>query len=213
MNNFFNPDNAVMVFLGKLFDVFVLSIIWLIVSLPIITIGASTTALYYSCVKAIRRERGYVLREFWHSFKTNFVNATILWIPYVLLSIIFVINIRFSVNLHSNMGFALLCIYSMLAFVLLSTGMYVFPVLSRFTLTRKQVLKTSFFMSLKHFPITLLLIIIVAATTLGLYIMPPLAFFLPATSTIIFSFLMERILKKYTPKADEEEQKDEWYLE
>lgn len=212
--NFFDPNSGIMGFLGKVFDVILLSIVWIIFSIPIITIGASTTALYYSAVKAIRRERGYVFREFWKSFKTNFINATILWIPLmILISIFYKLNIKFALELGGPQGFVLLCIYCMFGFALICTGIYMFPILSRFTMTRMQTIKSAAFMAIKHFPITLVLLVIVGATVFGLYVLPIVFIFLPATSAIIFSFLMEPILKKYTPQSEGDEPKDEWYLE
>lgn len=214
MNNFFDPNSGIMGFMGKVFDVIYLSFIWTIFSIPIFTIGASTTALYYTSVKAIRRERGYIFKAYWHSFRTNFVSATVLWIPFIaILAIVYNINLKYALQVGGTIGFILLCVYCMLAFVIICTGVYVFPVLSRFTMTKGQIIKTSAIIALKHFPITVVLVVIVIGTTLGLYLMPYVTIFIPAISALLFSLLMEPILKKYTPKTDGEEAKDEWYLE
>ena len=72
MRDFFNSDNRIMRALGKLFDIGDLSIVFILFCIPVVTIGAALTALYYTTVKVVRRERGYVFHEFWHCFKTNF---------------------------------------------------------------------------------------------------------------------------------------------
>ena len=80
MREIFSSDSKLMKVLGKLFDIGYLSIVFIVFSLPVITIGASLTALYYTTVKVIRRDRGYVFQEFFRSFRLNFLNATVLWL-------------------------------------------------------------------------------------------------------------------------------------
>ena len=63
----------------KLFDTLVLGLLFLLCSIPIITIGASATALYYAYDKVVRRNEGYAVRAFFHSFKMNFAQATLIW--------------------------------------------------------------------------------------------------------------------------------------
>lgn len=64
----------------KATECMLLSILWVVTSLPVITIGASTTALYYAVVKVIRNNEGYGWGEFWNGFRTNFKQATIIWL-------------------------------------------------------------------------------------------------------------------------------------
>ena len=61
-------------------DVMVLHVLWLVHSLPLVTIGASTTALYYAMMKRIRTNEGQVTANLRQSFKANFRQATILWL-------------------------------------------------------------------------------------------------------------------------------------
>ena len=60
----FNWDNIVFQMLGKLVDCVWVSILWVICCIPVFTIGASTTALYYTVHKSIRGDRGYTTRTF-----------------------------------------------------------------------------------------------------------------------------------------------------
>ena len=88
MRGIFGSDSRLMKVLGKIFDIGYLSIVFIIFSLPVVTIGASLTALYYAVVKVIRRDRGYVFQEFFRSFKLNFVKATILWLIQAVLTFV-----------------------------------------------------------------------------------------------------------------------------
>ena len=80
MDKFFNSDNMVMRTLSKIFDIGWLTLIYLVFCIPIVTVGAATTSLYYVSAKVLRHNRSYVWREFWHSFKTNFLQSTIAWV-------------------------------------------------------------------------------------------------------------------------------------
>ena len=79
---------GIMSFLNRIADIVILSALWCFYSIPIITIGASTAALYHTVIKVIRQDRGYVLQTFHHSFKENhfsgFTGSFRIWMLYVL---------------------------------------------------------------------------------------------------------------------------------
>mgnify|MGYP002587022224 CR=1 FL=1 len=78
--NIFGFDGSFINFCDKLFDVMALGFLWILCSLPIITIGASSTALYYAMVKCIKKGDGYIAKEFFRSFRMNLISGTILWV-------------------------------------------------------------------------------------------------------------------------------------
>ena len=80
MNRIFDMDNPLWRFLGKLADLMILNILFLLCSIPIFTIGASLTGVYYVCLKIKEQEEGYIVRNFFKSFKQNFVQSTIIWL-------------------------------------------------------------------------------------------------------------------------------------
>ena len=116
---------------------------------------------------------------------------------------------------NQNMGTILLGIFIAITIMMLCFTIYVFPILSRFEMTTKQILKAASFMSVKHFPSTIAMAVILIISLLAAYIMPILSFVLPAVTALLISTFMERIFKKYMPEAEasEESRKDEWYLE
>ena len=80
MKNIFDSEGKLMTFLDGFADVMVLAILWVICSLPIITVGASTTAFYSVMMKLVVGEESYVVRSFFKAFKENFKIATIVWL-------------------------------------------------------------------------------------------------------------------------------------
>jgi uncharacterized membrane protein YesL len=219
MSNFFNMENPIFSFLGKVCDVLFLSVIFVLFCIPVITIGPANTALYYATVKVIRRERGYLFREFFKSFKLNFKQGAILGIILTVMYVIIAFDLYAawtSLGGTNSVSSILFGIYIAIAIILLCFSLYIYPVLSRFEMPMKQLIKIVFFMSIKHLPSTIAMLVVQVAAILGVILIPPLIFIVPALVTLINSLLMERIFKKYTPKAEGEEEeakKDEWYLE
>lgn len=76
----FNYDNVLIRMLNRLGDLIILSLTFVLFSLPIVTIGASITALYYTAMKSLALEDGYIFKFFVKSFKDNFKQSTILWL-------------------------------------------------------------------------------------------------------------------------------------
>lgn len=219
MSNLFNMDNAFFTFLGKICDVIFLSVVYILLCIPIITIGPANTAVYYATVKVIRRERGYLFREFFKCFKMNFKRGAaigfILTVCYIIIGFdIFAAYTSWTGE--TTFSSILFGIYIAIAVLLTSFSIFVFPVLSRFELSLKQLVKVVFFMSMKHLPFTIIMLVIQVAAIASVIFVPLLIFIMPVTSTFLISLLMERIFKKYMPKTEESEEqtgKDEWYLE
>ena len=78
MGRFFNLDSPVMVALTKMADLIIVNLLAFFCCLPIITVGASMTALHYVVLKIVRDEECYIVKGFFKSFKDNFKQATII---------------------------------------------------------------------------------------------------------------------------------------
>ena len=75
-------------FIGKFWDVLIVNLLWFFLSIPIFTIGASTTAMYYVTLKLARDDDGYTIRSFFKSFKENFKQATIIWMIFLITGVV-----------------------------------------------------------------------------------------------------------------------------
>ncbi|HHX55596.1 MAG TPA: YesL family protein [Clostridiales bacterium] len=216
MGTLFNLDNPVFTAINKFVDMLFLSIVYIIICIPIITIGPATTALYYTVVKNVRKERGYPFREFFKSFKDNFKQGALITIMLVVAYIVMYIDIQFAKTLTGIPNMILVSIFMGMLIVLVSINIYVFPYLSRFEAKTKQTLLNSLFLAIRHLPSTLLLIVILIAGASLAFIIPIFIIIVPSLTVLLQSFLIERIFKKYMPdksKENLEEGIDEWYLE
>lgn len=224
MNNWLNPDNKFFSFMGKAFDMVVLNVIWLILCIPVVTIVPATTALYYAVVKVIRRERSYAIKEYFRSFKRNFKQGAVFSLIALVLIFVMYIDFRYAWELMQAgqaSGSTYLGVFLVIALIFTAMYAYICPLLSRFEMKITGLLKTSFVMATRHLLTTLVLIILIVGVLLGCYLLLPGIFFLPAVATLLASFMIERVFKKYMPAKEEPaegeeeagQEKDEWYLE
>ena len=119
MDKFFNSDNMVMRTLSKIFDIGWLTLIYLVFCIPIVTVGAATTSLYYVSAKVLRHNRSYVWREFWHSFKTNFLQSTIAWVVTAIIVVLLWLNMNIVAETGGEKGGYLIGAYYALLFIIL----------------------------------------------------------------------------------------------
>ena len=154
-------DNPIARALGRLCDLVILNLLFIICSLPIITIGASTTAMYTVMLKMVKDEEGYILKGFLVAFVQNFKKATIAWL------ILFIVNTGVFFNIHLStimdaptMGTVFLVIFMIFAIVLLCGSLYVFPLIARYENPLKNTFKNAFLLSVGRLPLTALLLII-----------------------------------------------------
>lgn len=216
MNSIFNMDNGFFSAVGKLVDIVIVSLLWVLLLIPVITIGPATSAMYYCMVKVIRRERGYLTREFISAFKSNFKVGTLTTIILAAMYFIIIFDLKWAREVEGTVGFILVSVFNSMLFLITCIAIYAFPILSRFKIKTKQLLKTSLFMAMKHLPSTILIAIIIGVFGVGTYLFSILFIVTPGLCCLLVSFLYERIFKKYMPeKAEDAEEngKDEWYLE
>ena len=203
MFSFFNMDGPFYKFGSLIADIMILSFYWIIFSIPLFTIGTSTTALYYVMTRRISNREGYLFRDFWTSFKSNFKQTTIIWLIFLLVFYILFINIR-NIDLLGNMRNIVYPVQIVLLIEVVMCGMYIFPINARFEINLKNSFKTAFFMANRHFLTTVLCAL--AAATIFVVSYSTFIFFLVAMGVYVFltSHLFLRIFKKYRPEIDQD---------
>lgn len=212
LSGFFNYDNPVWRFIGKFFDIMILNVLWFVCSIPIVTIGASTTAVYYVTLKLVRDEDGTTIKSFFKSFKENFKQSTIIWLILLVVGVVIGFDLYFFLMMTETSMFrtVMISIFGGFALIYLCIGLYVFPLQSRFFNPVKRTLFNAFFMSIRHFLQTFgLLIIDIGIPALALFVAPVLQpiLFLFGFPLLAFinSYAFTGIFDKYTQKEDKED--------
>lgn len=160
-------DNVVTQALSKICDMVCLNLLWLLCSIPLVTIGASTTAMYTVMLKMVKNEEGYIFRGFFKAFKENFRQSTIIWLILVLLSIVWWVDFRFASMLSGTMGVLFKGIFLILGFVLLAVTIYVFPLTARYVNSIQATVKNALILTIAKLPYTLVMVVILIAAVLA----------------------------------------------
>lgn len=165
MGKVFNIDSPVMNFLGRVADLMWLNVLTLIFCIPVITAGASLTAMNYVLLKIVRKEEGYITKSFFKSFKQNFKQATVCWL--IMLAVIGIIYVDYRVIGQTEGNFRTVMFIMVVAASLVAAfaGVYVFPVLSRYDNTVVNTFKNSFLLSIVNVPKTIAFIVILLVST------------------------------------------------
>lgn len=126
--------------LSKIMDLLLINLLFVLTSLPCITLGASITALFSVSMKLARNEESYVAKDYFRSFKKNFRQATAAFLLFALIIGLFSFNIL--ISLRNPAGFFAVLGCLSLVFVILSgiCFLYYFPLLARFEFTPAQIL-------------------------------------------------------------------------
>lgn len=210
MGRFFSYDGGLMQTLSKLFDCICLAILWIICCVPIFTVGASTTALYYAYNKAIRQKRSYAFKEFFHGFKISFKQSTVVWLIVLLLYVVTIFDIMILRGVSGFVGFAKIVLAFILAMIVLVTMWvtYVFPYMARFENHTKAVLKNSAIIMIANLPWSILLLVLFVISA-GLFLLIPMfGMFAPALYVAFANLILERIFRKYMSEEDLESEKE-----
>lgn len=171
-------DNVIVRALNKICDMVCLNVLWLICCIPVVTIGAATTALYTVMLKMVKNEEGYIFRGFFKAFKSNFKQSTIIWIILLLLGIVCWIDFRVAGVISGTAGIVLRSIFLLVGVVLFSVMIYVFPLTARYENTIRATFRNAVILTVGKLPYTILMI----AVTVGTVIMS-----LWNTATLMFA--------------------------
>lgn len=200
-SGFFNYDNPVWRFIGKFWDIIILSILWMVCSIPVITIGASTTAMYYVTLKLVRDEDGYTFRSFFKSFKENFKQSTIIWLIFLVVGIILGFDLFFFIKMFAGsekIKAVMVSVFLAMLFIYLAMFTYVFPLQSRFYNPVKRTIFNAFFMSIRHIFQTIGMIVIdVGVVFLAFTYIPQLLIFGIALIAFVNSYMLASVFKRY----------------
>lgn len=161
--NFFNVDGFFNKLLSKLTDLLVLTILWIICSLPIFTIGAATTAAYTITLKMVKNEESYIFRSFFKAFKDNFKKATVIWLIYFMFGLLWgYIFYLYFYGMPDVLPVILIGVLFLAAVIYLMSFLYVFPLTARYENTIKQTMKNSILIAFRYLFRTLQMFIVAA---------------------------------------------------
>lgn len=209
-------ESPLLAFLRKIGWVFLINLLFLFTSIPLVTVGASMVGMHLLFYKMIEERDFAFFKDYFRSFREKFVRATILWLICLVCAGVLVIDVVY-VFFEMTGGFALfmklatiaLCIF----FVAISNA--VFPLLMRYDMGVTDVIKTAVGMLLEHvglaaesvaFTVVIFggsLLILYEGWFAGLFILFPLISF--GLHAFMQSYLFRQLFSYYEEEEEEEE--------
>ncbi len=197
MKALFDIDGPAMRFITKLAYSAYLNILWFICCLPVFTVGASTTALFYVSLKVAKDEESCLTRAFFHSFRENFRQSTIIWL--ILLAAGLVLGVDGYVFYHMRFD-SVLWTLGTAAFIVALTAyaiilMYIFPLLARFDNTVRAMFKNALMIGMRFlFCTALMALIYFIMAVVVIRIFTPAIIFGEGLCALLCSYLLSNIL-------------------
>ncbi|MBR1444986.1 MAG: YesL family protein [Firmicutes bacterium] len=202
MGGFFRIDGPFFKYGTLLADLIILTVMWMLFSLPIITMGASTAALYYVTTKQVSEIEGYVTKDFIKAFKDNLKQGTVTILIIFLVYFIVFFNIT-----HLNVMGGYSPVITLITFILFYettvTAIYAFPMMARFKMSLKEIYTISFSMANRHvFTSITGFALMLAILYVSVFYQQILIFLTPGLYAYITSLMIVRIFKKYKSDFD-----------
>lgn len=207
-------EGPIIQFFHKTGELIIATMLFLLFCIPIVTVGASITSFYYTVIKSVRRERGYVTAEFMCSLRRTLGRGSILTVGMLAWFGLLWLGKR---QTNGHMALA----YNTLIIVSICVSVYIFPVLSRFEMNLTGIVKLSFVMSIRYFYYTIPILIgtVLLVWFQYFYLPIPCIFILPGVWCYMVTFMMERALLGYMPAKEEVKEDsqsietDAWYYD
>lgn len=155
----FSIDSPLYKFMLHLKDVFLINMMWLLCSIPIVTMGAATVAAYTITLKMVNDEEGYIIRPFWREFKANIKKGSILGVIILVAAYAVYLDFRlFQVAEGHNTMFLVIGVVAV--FLLFMHGIFAFPLMARYENTVIQTMRNSYSIAAKFMGRTAFLVLL-----------------------------------------------------
>ncbi|MCH4038950.1 MAG: DUF624 domain-containing protein [Lachnospiraceae bacterium] len=151
----FDYDGPLMTVLTQIFDLVVLNLITLVMCVPIVTAGASLTAMHYVLWHSVRQEGDSIWKMYWRSFRQNFKQATLIWLGVLAIIAVLMLDWGLTGYMSASAANVMKILIAVLAFLLLCWLQYLFPLLSRYENTSRQTMKNAMALIAGYMPRTL----------------------------------------------------------
>ena len=205
MHGILNPDNPVMRFITRIVYSVYLNILWFICCIPIVTAGASTTALFYVSLKMVKNEEGNVGSQFFRAFRENFRFATKVWLIMLALGIALGVDgfVLYHMRFENWFWTVLTAVFLVAVVAYLIVAMYIFPLMARFENTIPMMFLNSIMIGMRFLLCTALMAVIYFAMAfIIINVFTPAVVFGEGLCAFLCSYFLSRILAMCEPREE-----------
>ena len=211
MNGFFNPDNWLWKFFGKFFDFFGMSCMWLLCSMPLITVGTASIALYDTAAHCLRDGEPNTAKRFFSTFKKELIPGILITILWAVIAMVFWFGYQIVYQIaQENPSVAIFAIvYYISLLIPVGALCWVFAVQSRFVYKFFQLHKMALYFVFAHLPATVAIVILALIAIEICVDFPFMVIFVPGILVYFQSFFIEKVFKKYIPVEEPVDESEE----
>ena len=206
MKRLFNPDNFFWQCFDKMADVLGLSLLWFFLSLPVVTAGAAATALYDSAARCVRGGETGVYSRLFRTFKSSFKLSALCGLVFGGALALLAAGHRIVAALAQENPplLVLAVVYYVLSARVMGYLCWLFPLLSRYEYTFRELCLTAVQFWFIHFPSTLIMAVLLKVCVgITEQLLFPVCF-LPACLALLDTIFVERAFKKHTQPEEAE---------
>ncbi|MCH5267360.1 MAG: YesL family protein [Lachnospiraceae bacterium] len=208
MKEFFSIEGPFMQFFAKLWDMIILSILFCVCCIPIVTFGVSYSALYYTMVKAVIPGEGHTIRTFFKGLRQNIKQGLGLGILFeaILVVLFFSLYVVF-INDLGLLGrfFGIAFVISLILVMTLMA--YAFPLAGRFHNSIGEILANSLLIAVGSWKETVSMFILEAvllASMAFVLFVPFIVLFVPGVVVWMQAKMLEVLLIPYMREGGED---------
>ena len=211
-----NENSLFNIIFNNLGDIIIANLLFILCSIPLITIGPALTALYHCTLRSIKGNNPGTVKTFFRAFKESFRQSVLVWILFLVILAVLVLNIRFLLSQDSSASQMLVYLSMAVTAFAVIGFLYIFPVIAAFSNSLKNLLRNSYIFAFMHFPSTILIAVV---TILPMYmtyqdldLLPLYAFcwffFGFGLTAEINSHLFYRMFRPYLEQEEQDEQEE-----
>lgn len=190
-----------------------LNLLWFVCCIPLFTIGASTTALYAVALKIARNEEGDITQQFFQAFRSNFKQATQIWLPLMALGVVLSFDIYVLLRLmHTSAGAVaifwtlLLALNIAVCIAYVVELIFVFPLVARVENTNLAMVKNSLLIGTHYLNCTLVVFAIhFVMFVVAVRFFTPILLLGEGMCAVASSYLLSPVIDLCTVRPDEPE--------
>lgn len=217
MNFLFDTNSPLVLGVKKLLVLLMTSFLWMLLSIPCVTIGVSTCALYDVVYKDVWHSRGIGFRDFFSAVRKNWRQTLPAGAVFAVLATLMLADLRFfrsSAEQGQLWGNLWIAVFILLLF-LLAYFVWLMSYIARFEDPLRAALKKALLLCMTHLPVTVFVCVIVCAGVLSVWLWPGAIFVLPAVCMLCCCFLIDRVFRLYMTEEEclaEDEKNQSWRL-
>lgn len=208
----FNPENKFWQGLDHLADLLILSLMWLVFSLPVLTAGAACAALYDAVARCVRGPEPMPWRRFWRTFRRELPGAAVVTLVWGALLVLLAnaLALIAAAAASGASAAAVVLIFCLVLMILpVGTACWMFPLLSRFSFRPVELMLTSLRLAVGYLPRTVGLVLILAVSVLLVWVLLFPVVILPGAAAWLFGLLLEPVFRRYESGPDRPAESEE----